>query len=213
MLGRIRWGNGRKAAVSVERILGLSVLTVELPQHARRPERAVRKGAVLLRSRSVNCVLTPPEFPWWPILLQAGLRSVDTEALRCMLAPAWVSAQLERRRIPRETAVLRLKGEGSEPALEVLARTLCPLVRSLVFDLPGGERAAARLRREMGIPVLPRDFAGVHLTLWLQEGPVLAGAEITLPGRELPADSDRVSLIGALWETGRIKSEEIALKI
>ena len=213
MLGQIRWGNGRKTVVSAEQILGLPVLTVELPRPSRRPERAVRKGAVLLGSHHVRYVLTPPEFPWWSVLAQSGIRPVDTVGLRCKLAPVWVAAQLGQRSIPRENAVVRLKGERNEPALEGIARELCPLVRSLVLDLPDGERTANRLRHEWGIPVLPRGFDGVHLTLRLQDGPVLAGAEITLSGRKMPTDCDRLSLLAVLWETGRVKTEEIALKV
>lgn len=213
MLGRICWGSGRKIESGVEQIYGLSVLTVRLPQPARRPERVVKKGAGLLRRSGVRRVLVPPDFSWWPEFVRFGLRPVETRMLRCMLAPRWVTAQLKRRDIPPERAVLCLKGEKSDPALEQLAWELCPLVRRLVFDIPGGNRAAGRLRREMGIPVLPGDFCEVNLTLRLEEGPVLAGAEITLPGRELPDDCDRLSLIGALWENGRIKTEEIVLKI
>lgn len=213
MLGRICWGSKRKIVLRMEQILGLSALTVELPQTVRKRKREIKRGAGLLRKNRVVRVLTPPDFPWWPLLEQEGLRPVETQMLRCMLAPGWVAAQLKQRNIPPETAILCLKGERYEPALEWLSRELCPLVRSLVFDVPGGDEAANRLRREMGIPILPRDFAQVHLTMRLDEGPVLDGAEITLPGRELPTDCDSVSLIGALWETGRIKSEEIVLKL
>lgn len=213
MLGRIRWGSGRKVVLRTEQILGLSVLTVELPQNSRKRKREVNKAAVLFRKNRVIRVLAPPDFPWWSELVQFRLRPVETRLLRCMLAPAWVAVQLNRQSIPQETAILRLKGERSEPALERLARELCPMVRSLVFDIPGGNETANRLRHEMGIPVLPSDFSEAHLTLWLDEGPVLTGAEITLPGRELPADCDRIPLIGALWENGRIQAEEIALKV
>lgn len=213
MLGRIQWGSGRKAALRTEQIHGLSVLTVELPQRSRRWKREIRRGAELLRKNHVIRVLTPAQFPWWSILEQEGLRPVETRMLRCILAPVWVTAQLKRKNIPPEQAVLCLKGERSDPALAQLARELCPLVRSMVFDIPGGNGVAERLRREMGIPVLPGDFGDVHLTLQLDEGPVLAGAEITLSGRELPPDCDGVSLIGALWENGRIQPEEIALKV
>ena len=213
MLGRIRWGSGRKAESAVEQIHALSVWTVGLPLPSRRPERAVKKGIDLLCGKGVTHVLTPPDFPWWPDLVRSGLRPVETGKLRCMLAPVWVAAQLERQNISQDRAVLCLKGERSEPALEQLARELCPLVRRLVFDVPGGEAAANRLRREMGMPILPSDFNEVQLTLRLEEGPVLTGAEITLPGRELPADCDSIPLIAVLWETGRIKSEEIVLNI
>lgn len=213
MLGRIRWGSGRKIVFGAERMLDLSVLTVALPQRARRPERAVRKGISLFLKHRVKYVLTPSDFPWWSILIELGLRPVDTIPLRCALTPVWVTAQLKRRGITQEQAILRLKGERWEPALEGLARDLCPIVRRLVFDVPGGEAVANRLRCEMGLPVLPGHITNVHLTLWLNDGPVLTGAEFTLPGRELPADCDRLPMISVLWEAGRIKTEEIVLKI
>ncbi len=213
MLGRICWGSDRKVELAVERICGLSVWRVRMSQVSRRPERVVKKGIDLLRKEGVTHVLTPPGFPWWPELMRAGLRPVETRNLRCMLAPVWVHAQLDGRNVPRERAVLRLKGERYEPVLESLAKTLCPLVRRMVFHIPGGETTADTLRREMGMPVLPGDFGEVQLTLRLADGPVLTGAEITLPGRELPTDCDTVGLISVLWETGRIKSEEIVLKL
>ena len=213
MLGRIGCGSGRKIEVNVEQIHALPVLTVGLPQHVQRPGRAVEKGADLLRRNGVRCVLTPPDFSWWPELSRSGLRSVKTCRLRCVLAPIWVEMQMERRNILRTEAVLCLKGERYDPVLEPLARELCPLVRGLVFDIPGGETAADHLRHEIGMPILPGDFNQVQLTLRLEDGPVLTGAKITLPGRELPADCDTTALISVLWETGRIKSEEIVLKL
>lgn len=213
MLGRIRWGNGRKIELYTERLCGLSVLTAKLPENSRRPERAVGKAARLLRKNRVVRVLTPPEFLWWEILWDAGLCPVDTAGLRRTLAPVWVAAQLKRQGVSPQQAVLRLSGEERETALEGLARALCPLVYGLVFDLPGGEAAAERLRREMGIPVFPTDYAKVHLTLPLRNGPVLTGVEAALPGRVLPDDCDRFPLLSVLWESGSVKTEEIVLKL
>lgn len=213
MLGRIRYGSGRRIVLRKEQIFGISVLTVELPQTVRKPKHEIKRAAKLLRKNRVIRVLTSAEFPWWPLLEREGLRPVETGRLRCILAPIWVTAQLKRLDIPSEVAVLCLKGERWEPVLERLSRDLCPLVRSLVFDIPGGEEVANRLRREMGIPILPRDFAQAHLTLRFDDGPVLNGAEITLSGREVPADCDAVELISVLWENGRIKGEEIVLKL
>ena len=53
----------------------------------------------------------------------------------------------------------------------------------------------------------------IGLTLRLDDGPILAGAEITLPGWELPVDCDILSMLSVLWETGRVKIEEIVLKL
>ena len=212
MLGRIRRGSGRRVESAVEQIHALSVLTIGLPPLSRRPERALKKGIDLLCREGVKRVLTPSDFPWWSELVRSGLRPVETGLLRCALAPVWVEMQMKRRNIPRAEVVLRLKGERYDPMLEPLARALCPLVRRMVFDVPGGEVAANRLRRETGMPVLPVDFTETHLTLRLCDGPVLTGVEITLPGRKLPTDCDTAALISVLWETGRIKLEEIVLK-
>lgn len=213
MLGRMRWGRGRKVVLEAEQILGLSLLSVELPQGSRRPERMVQKGAELLRRNRVTRVLVPAEFPWWEVLAHNGLRPVETRALRCALAPAWVAAQLKRQNISPEDAVLCLRGEKGEPELERVARTLCPVIRNLILDVPGGNMTAKRLRQEMGIPVLLGGSFAAHLTLQFDGGPVLTGANVALPSKTLPPDCDRFPLLGVLWENGRIKIEEIALEI
>ncbi len=213
MLGRIRWGSGRKGGLRMEQILGLSVLLVELPQNSRRLEKKIKWAAEMLRNNHVTRVLTPPEFPWWTILIRAGLRPVETRTLRTALTPAWVVAQLERRNVFPRDAVLCLKGERVEYDMERVARELCPMVRNLILDIPGGYETANRLRRELGMPILPKGFLNAHLTLQFDGGPVLTGAEVVLPYGELPTDCDKFSLIGVLWETGRIHTEEIALKV
>lgn len=213
MLGRIRWGSGRKGVLRKEQILGLSILLVELPQNSRRLEQKIKWAAEVLRKNRVKRVLTPPEFSWWTILIRAGLRPVETRTLRTALAPDWVVAQLERRNVFPKDAVLCLKGERVEYDMERVARELCPMVRNLILDIPGGYETANRLRRELGLPILPNGFLDAHLTLRFDEGPVLTGAEVVLPCRELPTDCEKFPLIGVLWETGRITAEEIALKV
>ena len=213
MLGRVRWGSGRKVALKREDLLGLPVLLAELPRNSRRPERNVKQSAELFRKKRVTRVLTPPEFPWWAILVRAGLQPVETRRLRIVLAPAWVEVQLERRNIRPTDAVLCLQGEKTEYDMELIARELCPLVRNLILDFPGGYETANRLRRELGIPILPRECPNAHLTLRLDEGPLLIGAKFALKDKTLPDDCEADSLISALWESGRVKTEEILLRI
>ncbi len=213
MLGRVQWSAERKIRLEQDRLLGLPLLTLELPGRTRGQERRVKKGARLLAERRVTRVLTPPEFPHWPVLLERGLRPVDTQALRCALAPAWVRAALAVRGIPPEHAVLRLLGARESPDMARVACRLCPLVRNLVIDVPGGGTLAARLRREFGLPILPAQWAQADLDLRFDPGPVLAGAAFTLARAELPADCEILPLLSALWESGRVKTEEIVLQI
>lgn len=213
MLGRVRWSEGRKLRIEMEQVMGLPVLTLEVPDRTRGQERRMNKGARLLTGRRVSRVLTPPCFPGWPVLLRQGLRPVETEALRCALAPAWVKAALAARGIRPERAVLALEGERESRDMERVAMALCPLVRNLVIDAPGGGALAARLRREYGMPVLPARAARADLTLRFDPGPVLEQADFSLPGLSLPWDCEGLPLLSALWESGRIKTEEIVIRV
>lgn len=213
MLGWLRWGEGRTVKLSSERLLGLAVLRVDLPRQSRRPERTVRRGAELLRRQRVTHVVTPSEFEWWPVLEQAGLRKVDTRSLRRALAPEWVLLKLAQQGIPPGQACLCLRGRREDGDMEQVAHRLCGTVRNLVIDVPGGGLLAHRLRREFGIAVLPAASAGWHLILEFDSGPVLPGTRILLKEGELPEDCDALALMGALWEAGRVKPEEIAIQL
>lgn len=212
MLGRVTWGEGRKVRLEHERLLDLPLLTLELPVRTRGQERRVKKGARLLIEQRVTRVLMPPDFPLRPLLLEQGLRPVDTQALRCALAPAWVRAALADRGIRPEAAVLLLTGARESPDMARVAHQLCPLVRNLVIDVPGGGALAARLRREYGLPILPARAARADLTLRFDPGPVLEGAAFMLARADLPRDCEILPLLSALWESGRVKTEEIKIK-
>ena len=213
MLGRIRWEDGRKIRVEGERLLDLPLLTLGLPDRERGRERRLRKAVRLLTERRVSRVLVPPGFPLWPDLAGRGLRPVDTNALRCALVPAWVRAALALRGIQPEQAVLQLAGGRESPDMERVAWSLCPLVRNLVIDTPGDGVLAVRLRREFGLPVLPAGSVQTDLCLRFDPGPVLEGGSFSLDGACLPEDCERLPLLAALWECGRVKTQEIIVKI
>lgn len=213
MLGRIQWSRERNIRLESERLLDLQVLKLSLPERMRGQERRARKGARLLAGHRVTRVLTPPDFPLWPLLQEQGLRPVDTQALRCALACAWVRAALAARGIRPENAVLRLEGPRESAGMAQVAWKLCPLVRNLVIDVPGGGMIAARLRQEAGLPILPARSARADLTLRFDDGPVLTGAGYALAGAVLPADCETLPLLSALWECGRIRAEKITIQI
>lgn len=212
MLGWICWSDEKRPRLGRTQLAGLPLLTLYLPEGPRGEERRVRRGARLLLRRGVKRVLTPDGFAWWSILTEQGLRPVSTRALRCALTPEWVEGSLAARNIQPTHAVLRLTGAQEGGDMERTARTLCPLVRNLAVDAPGGAALAARLRREYGLPILPA-LAEADLTLHFQEGPVLTGARYRLKDVPLPPDCEVLPLLSALWECGRVKTEDILLEV
>lgn len=213
MLGRLCWKSERTIQLRSEQLLGLPVLTLNIPEQARRPERVLKKGAELLRRHRVTHILVPPQFERWSILEHADLRPVDTRALRCALAPAWVQTVLQAKEITPEQAILCLKGEREEPDMERVARMLCPMVRNLIIDVPRGVLLAQRLRQEFGMPILPVGSGTADLTVIFDSGPRLFGVRFMLKNRELPKDCEILPLLSALWETGRVKREEIVIQV
>lgn len=210
MRGWIRWGDGRRIHLEQERLLGMPLLVLYLPSHMR--ERTLKKAVRLLTQQRVTRVLTPPGFPHWELLLRQGLRAVDTAALRCALTPAWVETVLKGKGMRPENAVLMLTGTGEDWEVERVARLLCPMVRNLILDTPRGDTLSAQLRREFGMPVLPAGAAGADWIIRFESGPVLDGVRIMLPGAALPPDCEMLPLLGALWECGRVKTEDIVLQ-
>lgn len=211
MLGRVCWTQGRKIQLEQECLQGLPVLALRLPIRIHDRERRIRKGIGLLREQRVTRVLTPPGETIWPTLLQFGLRPVDTVPLRCALAPMWVTASLKAKNVAPEQANLILSGTRESPDMEQVARMLCPTVRNLTVDVPGGGALAVRLRREFGLPVFPVQSARPDLVLRFESGPVLEDARFALKNKDLPADCEVLPLLAALWECGRVKTQEIVL--
>ena len=211
MLGQIRREDRRKISIEEEQLLGLPVLTLALPDREKGSERRLNKGVRLLRSYKVTRVLAPAGFNDWPALYERGLRAVDTAALRCALTPAWVAASLAAKGISPGNAVLRLSGSRESPELVRVALALCPMVRNLVINTPNGG-LSARLGREFGLPVLPARSVQAHLDLTFDPAPILTG-RFTLQSAPLPKELEALPLLTALWESGRIKTEEIRMEI
>lgn len=211
MLGWICCYGGRKLDVEREQVVGLPVLTLYLPERERGMARRAAKGARLLVRNRVTRVLAPPDFSWWNELRPCGLRPVETRALCCALAPAWVEVSLAARGIGPERAVVCLRGGRESPEMACLARQLCSRVRNLTFDVPGECETEKSLRREFGLPVLPARNARPDLVLCFADGPILEGARYALRGCELPENCESLPLLSALWESGRVKTEDIRI--
>ena len=211
MLGRICWEDRRKISLEEERLLGLPLLTLVLPDREKGWERRLNKGVRMLRERRVTRVLTPAGFDSWPVLYERGLRPVDTASLRCALVPAWVRVSLAVKGVKPESAVLCLRGNRESPEMVRSALALCPMVRGLVIDVPGGT-LPVRLQKEFGLPVLPARSAQAHLTMTFDPSPNLTG-QFALQSVQFPKELEPLTLLAALWESGRVKTEDIQIEI
>ena len=213
MLGWLRWSKRRNVMAEEIRLLGLPVMLLYLPERLRGRERKMSKALARLTRQRVSRLLVPPEFEYWSLCIRTGLYPVDTRALCCVLAPVWVDTVLRAKGNRPEQAVLRLCGTRENSDMERVARSLCPLVRNLIIDVPGKGELAAHLRQEFGMPVLAAQAARADLTLHFAPGPILKGAKYSLRGCLLPRECEILPLLSALWESGRIQTEEITLQI
>lgn len=212
MLGRIVWGEGRKAHFHEERIMDLPVLVLTIPCALRR-EKHVERYLSLLRERHVNRVLLPEGWEFWQSFRRQGLQIVNTGALRTALTPAWAVTSLQRKGLEPQQATLRLWGERENASMYTVARALCPMVRCLSIDVPGGSEIAQLLHAEFGMPVLPMRRGRADLDLAFAPDPQLSNCTVCLKECDvLPVEGGNMEILCVLWENGRIFTEDIAVK-
>ena len=222
---------GRRPALEESRVLGLRLLRASIPAPAGLGEgrllgRTARAGRALARA-GVRRVLAAADFPCWPALAAAGLRPVETEAFCQTLAVPLALAWLRRAGVRPTRACLALSGPRVGRPLFAAAEALCPRVRHLIVDVPGGEGAelAAWLREEYGAAVLDPAAAEPDLTLAFAPGGRTAGPALELYGPapgldglcpapaegDLPAGLDRLPLLALLWESGRLGAGDVRI--
>lgn len=179
------------------------------------------RGAKALRKRGCARVLTAPELdcPELPeIMRRRGLSLVDPLPLCRTKAPQLALALVER--LPLRRRCVALRGENGQDAWPAAA-ALCPQVGTLLLDFPRGEEElACRLREVYGAAALslrqgppPQvsvefapcgESAGTPLRLW--GTPSLAGCSLAGAGEEY------LPLLELLWETGRLRLEDIEVQ-
>lgn len=223
MLGRLEWSARGRGRPERDSLYGVPVLRVDADLDGFWGRgRLSRAGRGLLR-QGVRRVLVPADFDCWTLL--PGLAPVETESfVRAQSVPLALAA-LARRGLSPDRATVSLRGLRAGWEMRRTAAALCPLVRRLVVSAPsGGEELARWLRREFGIPVLPRDAAGQvalrfhpscpegeETTLTLC-GPVpdLAGLSLSVPALE-GEDRRDLPVLAALWERGRLGEKDIEI--
>ena len=219
MFGQLVFCPEGRGQVERRELYGLTVLQTQVrPGGFWEAGRLGRSGRRLARA-GVRRVLVPRGFAQWPLLERWGLREVDPVPLLRFCAPQVVLAALRRRGIAPETATVALRGRRVDRDMARCAGLLCPQVRQVAVNAPqGGEALSLWLRREYGLPVQP-DGEGVSLAVYFdpegagEEDLLLWGArprlgEVAVRGRGLaPEDRENLSLLAALWETGKLGSD------
>lgn len=224
MLGQLTLCPGGRGRAEAASLYGLPVLRARADPDGLWGERRLRRAGRNLRRGGAVRVLAPGDAVRWPLLAALGLRPVETEDfVRAQSAPLAL-AGLERRGLAPDRAAVALRGLRADYAMVRAAAQLCPRVRRLIIDAPGGgAELAAWLRREFGVPVLPPGERGALALRFHPEGggeePALAlyGPVPDLGGLKLSAptlaEGDRADLplLAALWEGGRLPPEAIKI--
>lgn len=225
MLGALCFtGSGRGRAVPAS-LYGLPVLRAEVDPEGFFGERRLRKAGRALRRGGVARLLVPWNFQGWELFRRLGLREVEPEPLVQAQSAPLALESLERLGLAPDRATVALRGRRVDRSLRRAAAELCPRVRNLVVDVPGGGRELEKwLRWEFGIPILPSQAPG-EVGLCFQPGcgqgdrvsldlygpsPGLGGLMLTAPAlaRE---DRGNLPLLTALWEGGKLAAEDIKI--
>ncbi len=227
MVGELVWstakGRGRAERVALGPLTALR-WTVHAPEGMARwrAERRLRRAERALVAAGVGRVVLRPDFPCRELL--RVLRPVDVlpfwrEAADVLALGALAAQGVEPRRGRVALSAPRLC-----PELIGAARRLCPQVRGLLIDAPGGGEYARRLQKEFGLPVTP-PAAGADATVALGPGGgrwgrsvelygagSLGGLRLKAEGIDLPADcADQV--LALLWERGELKRGTLCARL
>lgn len=216
MVGWLRWSGerGMFPKLSTDRPLGLSMLTVDLPDG--KPGCRLAQGAAALRRRGIRRAVLGPGLGEGKSLTEWGLAPVDPLPLCRALGAQLALAKLEG--IPLRQRRVALRGVQADPVALTLAQSLCPRTGALLLDFDRGtEELSDHLRRRYGAAPLTLGAAPLpQVTLELgPRGNTLPGTlrlwgEPDLDGLELwcdlpiPADLPRPEAMTLLWEAGRL---------
>lgn len=226
MVGLLRWepskGRGRLETVELGPLKALGWTVFARPGlSGRRLERRLRRGERALARAGVGRVILPRDFPWGDKLQM--LRPVEVLPFWRGAADVLALGALDAEKIPRNRGTVALSAPRLCSELEAAAQRLCPQVRGLLIDAPGGLDYARYLQAKYGLPVTPLS-AGAEVTVafaegggrWgrsveLYPGGSMGGLALKAEGVDLPADcADQV--LALLWERGEVRREELCVR-
>ena len=187
----------------------------------RRLARRIRRVEQTLARLGVGRVVLGSDFPYGERL--ALLRPVDPLPFWRGTADVLALGALAAEGVPPSRGRVALSASRLCPELESAAERLCPQVRGLLIDAPGGEDYARYLQARFGLPVAPA-AAGADVTAafgpeggrWgrcveLYGGGSLGGLSLRAEGADLPEDcADQV--LALLWERGEVRREELRVR-
>ena len=186
-----------------------------------RLERRLGRAERKLCGAGAGRVVLPRGFPYGDRLRL--LRPVDPLSMWRGAADVLALGALDAEGIPRRRGRVALAASRLCPELEYAAERLCPLVRGLLIDAPGGEDYARYLQAKFGLPVTP-PAAGADVTVafgpnggrWgrrleLHGTADLGGLTAAVEGVELPEDC-RDQVLALLWEQGAVKPEKLIVR-
>ena len=183
-----------------------------------RLQRRLRKAERALARAGAARVVLGADFPYGGRLTL--LRPVDPLPMRRACADVLALGALGAEGIDPRRGRVALSAPRLCPELTGAAERLCPRVRGLLIDAPGGEDYARYLQAKFGLPVSPVT-AGADVTAafgpvggrWgrcveLYEGGTLNGLELRAEGVELPPDCGE-QVLALLWERGSLAWNKI----
>lgn len=226
-MGLIRRG-GRFSA-GEELALGLSCFVVTLP-----PEEGLRRrlltgrAAKLLLRHGVRECACPRDFAFPAAFARRGLTAIDRRPLLRQKAAQGTLLARQAAGLTGGIAIAsaRVTAEVEQAAERLLRRT----ERVALLRCPGAERLQWRLRREMGASLRLVDEVQLSEaeTLLRFDDRAACGRRLTLsperaelfPALRLPpllagalTDAEEETLALLLWRGGRLRAEEIGLKV
>lgn len=216
-------GRGRAERVKLGPLTALR-WTVYAPEGLApwRLRRRLRKAERALARAGVVQVVLGEDFPWADRLTL--LRPVDPLPMLRACADVLALGALAAEGVSPRRGRVALSAPRLCPELEGAAERLCPRVRGLVIDAPGGEDYARYLQAKFGLPVAPA-AAGANVTMafgpgggrWgrrveLYEGGTLNGLALEAEGVELPADCAG-QVMALLWERGEVGRQRLRCRL
>ena len=206
---------------------GCRFYRIELPQKGMRRRIALRRAVWAMKKNEVHRCVFPVDFPEEELFRRSGIGAVDVAALMRRKAGEWTLIERQARGLGGSVAISaeRVTAELTCAVLLLLERV--PYV--LLQRMTGAEELQKALRRESGAVLriggaeqitaaeTLLDFGNSSLygqVLTLRPGK-LPKPRIVLPReieRTIAADTDRMQMAAALWEAGKLRTEEIGLK-
>lgn len=233
----VRGKHRKRVEIKEEVFLHLRTCRVQLLQTPRTPEiilqQRVLSAARKLRKSGITRAVLPEIFSYQEQLAKYGVYPPSTLPLRQCLALELVRAALDKNHRSNSNARIAISGDKMSGQLVKIVTELSLCYRYVLLSVPyGGEELCRQLRHEYGVTLLldpsqdQMDSADVLLLFDPLPDPknsvvlpLYEGAEMELPPlllppileEQLPKDLDRPQLLSVLYESGLLRSNQIAV--